>query len=252
MTTDTGSPAAWYQGMWEPTADWARADSHIHLVLPEHRTWARNRVNEGTALDEPRLYDYHARRHGVEAVLVVAVGAENNAWLAEAVDYAWCRPLAAISPAGLSVAALDALEQQFDSGRSGGGGGLAGIALSTEGGAAALEAVDPTVWGWLVQRRWLVSQNNRGTGWLGWLPVLRGAPALRLLVAHCGLPEQCPASERDQPSTSDVAERRLAVRSIAPLLSYAPEIAPLWHHNSACRQPVLDCISPPVVPGAMT
>ena len=68
MVTVGGSPATWYQDpdMWSPTADWPRADSHIHLVKPAHRTWASARSKAGIEYDEPVLYDTHASAHGIE------------------------------------------------------------------------------------------------------------------------------------------------------------------------------------------
>lgn len=110
-----GSPASWYQNeMWNPKAEFPRADSHIHLVKQEHRGWASARGSEGTVYDEPVLYNNHASRHGVEATLVVAVSADNNAYVAEmATQYAWCRPLASINPAELTLGALEGPASQL-------------------------------------------------------------------------------------------------------------------------------------------
>ena len=134
-----------------------------------------DRGQEGTLYDEPRAYDALAQTHGVVAVTVVSVGEPNNSFLAgAAADYSWIRPLAALDPDQLTVGRLEALTAEFPT------GALAGIALSSAGGGDGLAAVPAAAWQWLVARRWLISQNNRGEGWLDWQPVLRAHPELRL------------------------------------------------------------------------
>ena len=134
-----------------------------------------DRGQEGTLYDEPRAYDALAQTHGVVAVTVVSVGEPNNSFLAgAAADYSWIRPLAALDPDQLTVGRLEALTAEFPT------GALAGIALSSAGGGEGLAAVPAAAWQWLVARRWLISQNNRGEGWLDWQPVLRAHPELRL------------------------------------------------------------------------
>ena len=109
------------------------------------------------------------------AVTVVSVGEPNNSFLAgAAADYNWIRPLAAVDPDQLTVRRLEELAAEFPTGV------LAGIALSSAGGGEGLAAVPAAAWQWLVARRWLISQNNRGDGWLDWQPVLRAHPELRL------------------------------------------------------------------------
>lgn len=85
---------------------------------------------------------------------------------------------------------------------------VSGVALQGSD-AKALAAVDPAVWLWLDARGWLISQNNSGEGWLGWLPIMRQVPTLRLLVAHCGLPLQAPPAERNYPVPQAVLQERL-------------------------------------------
>ena len=201
------NPADWFETM--AAARWPRADSHIHLVRPDgDRGWAEQRKREGTTYNEPVQYNTFAQKYGVEAVLVVSVGADNDGYIAEAGRrYSWCRGLASFEPAQLTVPRLEALSSTFSPDSA---GKLAGIALSAVGGAEALAAVDPTVWAYIDKRRWLISQNNSKDGWLMWLPVLHSFPTLRLLIAHCGLPGASPESERDDPAPPDVYARRLA------------------------------------------
>eukprot|EP01052_Picozoa_sp_SAG31_P010629 SAG31_NODE_586_length_13839_cov_22.698544_13_plen_327_part_00 len=203
------SPAGWYKHeMWTSKAPWPRADSHIHLVRPGDRGWADARAEAGTQYNEPVQYNTFCEEYGVEAVLVVSVGTENDRYVADAgKQYSWCRGLAAFEPASLTVAALEALSDVFLAGSP---GKIAGIALSSAGGGEALAAVDAAVWEWIDRRCWLISQNNSGPGWLNWLPILKAHPTLRLLIAHCGLPEQSPPSEREIPAPPEVYAERLA------------------------------------------
>jgi len=212
------SPAGWFQHkMWEPQAQWPRADSHIHLVRRDgDSTWATARAESGTSYNEPVQYNTYCETYGVEAVLVVSVGAQNDQYVADAAkQYSWCRGMAAFEPATLTVQALEALSSVFLDASP---GRIAGIALRSTGGAEALAAVDPAVWRWIDRRRWLISQNNSGEGWLSWLPVLQAHPSLRLLIAHCGLPEQSPPSERDAPAAAEIYAQRLS--SVTALAQY--------------------------------
>ena len=172
------SPAGWYpHKMWPQQAAWPRADSHIHLVRDDY-AWATARAKAGTSYDEPVLYNGYCEMYGVEAVLVVSVRPENDQYVADAAkQYKWCRGMAAFEPATLTVSALENLSSVFlpDS-----PGKIAGIALRSAGGAKALSSVDSGVWEWIDRRRWLISQNNSGDGWLSWLPILEKHPNLRL------------------------------------------------------------------------
>lgn len=201
------SPAGWYpHKMWPQQAAWPRADSHIHLVRDDY-AWATARAKAGTSYDEPVLYNGYCEMYGVEAVLVVSVRPENDQYVADAAkQYKWCRGMAAFEPATLTVSALENLSSVFlpDS-----PGKIAGIALRSAGGAKALSSVDSGVWEWIDRRRWLISQNNSGDGWLSWLPILEKHPNLRLMIAHLGLPEQSPPSEREHPASPEVYARRL-------------------------------------------
>ena len=131
----------------------------------------------------------------------MATGDDNNPFVsAAAKEFGWVRPLVAFDPAQLSVRALEETLASVPR--------VAGVSLRG-GDAAELLAVDPAVWRWLDARKWLISQNNRGEGWLAWLPVLQRTPGLRLLVAHCGLPLQAPPSERENPAPREVLHERL-------------------------------------------
>ena len=153
------------------------------------------------SLSLSQAYDVHARAHGIAATLVVATGDDNNPFVsAAAKEFGWVRPLVAFDPAQLSVRALEETLASVPR--------VAGVSLRG-GDAAELLAVDPAVWRWLDARKWLISQNNRGEGWLAWLPVLQRTPGLRLLVAHCGLPLQAPPSERENPAPREVLHERL-------------------------------------------
>lgn len=210
MVTAEGSPRSWYTADdWQPAAAWPRADSHIHLVRREHRTWAAAREDtDATFIDEPKAYDAHVRTHGIAATLVVATGEDNNPFVSAAArKFDWARPLVAFDPSQLSIIALEETLVHVPR--------VAGVSLRG-GDKDQLLAVDPAVWRWLEERGWLISQNNSADGWLGWLPVLQQTPGLRLLIAHCGLPLQAPPSEREKPAPpEELRERLRAVLGLA-------------------------------------
>jgi L-fuconolactonase len=192
-------------------ASWPRADAHIHLVPPHGCSWASDRTNSGVTYDEPIMYDALTKTHGIEGVLVASVDSANDEFIAAvAHDHEWCRPAAFFTPPTLSVAALEALDIKYTTGT------FTGIAMYL--GAAdndALQAVDPAVWRWLDQRRWLVSCNDSGEGWGGWVAVLTQCPTLRLIASHMGLPGAAPPSERESPATIEECEARLGEHLLA-------------------------------------
>ncbi|HET9224715.1 MAG TPA: amidohydrolase family protein [Roseiflexaceae bacterium] len=168
-----------------------RADAHLHFFSPGYAA----RLPESCRRvqpDELTLYTALAQQH--EIVQVLAVGYEgqpwaagNNRYLAElAATHDWIRPVAFIHDlAALDVAMLERLAQQRFVGLS--------LYLFDEPALAALGQVADDVWGWLAQRRWLISVNSRGERWAAWKPILERHPGLRLLASHLGLP---PAFER--------------------------------------------------------
>ena len=102
--------------------------------------------------------------HGITAVLVASVDTPNDEYIAAASrDYPWCHPAAFFHPSTLSVGALEAL------GREHGEGTFQAIAMYLGAGDnEALLGVDSEVWEWLGSRKWLISCNDSGEGWLGW------------------------------------------------------------------------------------
>jgi L-fuconolactonase len=60
--------------------------------------------------------------------------------------------------------------------------------LFTAEATTTLAQVSDEVWRWLSDQAWLISVNSTGEHWTSWLPVLAKYPALRLLIAHLGIP----------------------------------------------------------------
>jgi L-fuconolactonase len=185
-----------------------RADAHIHLFEGGYRgSWTGR---PGVDLDEASCYESLASEHGIRAALIVGYAdrpwcADNNAWIAEqARTYRWARPLAYVSPEqGLDVASLERWQ----------GEGFHGLSMYITAGqrARALVDVPDAVWGWLEDRRWLVSVNSQGELWRAWEGVLQRHGSLLLLASHLGLPQRV----RRPPEPPQAAE------ALAPVLALA-------------------------------
>ncbi|NLG49539.1 MAG: amidohydrolase [Chloroflexi bacterium] len=185
-----------------------RADAHIHLFEGGYCGSLAGRP--GVQLDEVALYSALAAEHGVRCALVVGYAGEpwctsNNAWIAaQARKHAWMRPLAYVDPTQpLTVGQLEALQAQ----------GFVGIVLYLleQAYCEALGRISVDVWGWLAERRWIVSVNSRGELWSAWRGILDQQGELRLLVSHLGLPPRVGAP----PSPADAAQ------AMAPVLALA-------------------------------
>jgi L-fuconolactonase len=168
-----------------------RADAHLHFFYPGY-TAVLPASCRRVQPDEVTLYTALAQQHGV--VKVLAVGYEGATWaegnnrhLAElAAAHDWIKPVAFVhDPARLDVPALERLDRARFVGLS--------IYLFDDPLLDALARVPDDVWGWLAERRWLISANSRGERWAAWIPILKLHPDLRLLISHLGLP---PAVER--------------------------------------------------------
>jgi L-fucono-1,5-lactonase len=189
-----------------------RADAHLHFFSPGYAA----RLPESCRRvqpDEVTLYMALAQQHDIAQVLAVGYegqpwAAGNNRYLAElAATHAWIRPVAYIHDfAALDVAMLERLAQQRFVGLS--------LYLFDEPVLAGLGQVADDAWGWLAQRRWLISVNSRGERWAAWKPILERHPGLRLLVSHLGLP---PAVER----APDEQAPRSALGAVLDLARFA-------------------------------
>lgn len=190
-----------------------RADAHIHLFEGGFRGSFTGRP--GVQVDESACYDSLARDHAVRAALIVGYAArpwcaDNNAWIArQARTYAWARPLAYVEPADPpTVARLDRWRRE----------GFVGLSMyiTDSGRADALRGVPDDLWGWLEERRWMVSVNSRGELWRAWGPILERHGALRLLASHLGQP----------PRVAHPPELPAARAALEPVLALAEHPGP--------------------------
>jgi len=154
------------------------ADGHIHIFESGYKDSGENEIS---------LYEDLIKQHTIKSSLVVGYEGENwalgnNAYIsALALTRPWMHPLAFFKPSNLQVSELENyLELGFE-----------GITLYifSDVEVAELGAVDKSVWAWLLDHKWMVSVNSKGSYWRVWLDVLREWPELTLLISHLGLPK---------------------------------------------------------------
>lgn len=152
-------------------------DSHIHLFKNGYKDSRENEIS---------LYEDLIKHHGIKCALVVGYEGEswalgNNSYIASlAQTRPWIHPLAFFEPGDLTVSNLEKLLTL----------GFEGITLYifSDVQVAELRAVDKFVWAWLLDHKWMVSVNSKGSYWNVWLDVLNEWPELTLLISHLGLP----------------------------------------------------------------
>ena len=163
-----------------------RLDAHAHFFAPGYVNLLPADCRR-IVPDELTLYAALAARHDISQVLAVGYEGErwawgNNAYLARiAPEYPWVRPVAFVAnPGDLTPTRLARWQTQ----------GFVGISLylADESTANTLHDTPSEVWQWLTEHRWLISVNSGGAHWRVWRAVLDRFPALRLLIAHLGLP----------------------------------------------------------------
>ncbi|TSA47676.1 MAG: hypothetical protein D4R50_02590 [Actinomycetales bacterium] len=179
------------------------ADGHIHLFENGYKKSGENEIS---------LYEDLIKQHTIKSSLVVGYEGEswalgNNAYIsALALTRPWMHPLAFFKPSNLQVSELENyLELGFE-----------GITLYifSDAEVAELGAIDKSVWAWLIDHKWMVSVNSKGSYWNVWLDVLHEWPELTLLISHLGLPRV----DADHLTKDDIASE---LSTIYRLHSYA-------------------------------
>ena len=180
-----------------------RADAHIHLFEGGFRGESLNQ-HLHVHLEEATAYSLLMKSFDVEAALVIGYAGEvwcetNNTFLADKVrDHTWVRPTAYVDLAEWpTVEKLEGWKKQ----------GFVGISMYVfdDQAVAALRCTPAAVWDWLIQRRWLISVNSRGSHWSAWSAILEKHAELRLLISHLGLPPKL-----NQPQKATELRRALA------------------------------------------
>ena len=163
-----------------------RADAHIHLFENGYQGESFTH-RPGAQIDEAAFYSSLAKSYEITSALVVGYARDpwcsgNNRYLAgKAHGISWARPVAYVGGANPPTRA--GLEQLK-------GEGFVGLSMYIfgEDDVAGLARIDATVWDWLVDHRWLISVNSRGSDWTAWHPILRKHQQLHLIISHLGLP----------------------------------------------------------------
>jgi predicted TIM-barrel fold metal-dependent hydrolase len=164
----------------------ARLDAHSHFFYPGFvgRLPASCRRERP---DEITLYSVYAQEYNIAEVLAIGYEGEqwaagNNNYLAQLqLQHSWVRPIAFVAdPSTLTIQQLNEWQAQ----------GFVGISIYifSPDSAALLQQTPDDCWKWLVDQAWLLSINSSGEQWSAWHPILARHPALRLLIAHLGLP----------------------------------------------------------------
>ena len=182
-----------------------RADAHMHLF--EGGFQSAFTARPGVRIDEAPFYDSLAKEHDIAYALVVGYegmpwAKDNNQYIAKLAEkYKWIRPTAYFDhERPLTRDALNAWREH----------GFVGISLYILDDTAKsfVEKVEPAVWEWLADHKWLLSVNTRGDYLKIWPGILDKYPTLQVLFSHMALPAAVA-----EPPTPDVAKQAIKLQT---------------------------------------